>query len=158
MQVALGDEPADLVLRGGVVVSVATRELVPADVVISGRRIAAVARPGEHTGSAAESIELDGRFVVPGLIDPHMHIESSNLTLTELARAIVPRGVLSLCADAHEIANVLGLPGIDLFVAEARDLPLNLLLRVPGRVPAMPAHLETRRGHRWLGRAGAPPR
>jgi adenine deaminase len=143
VRVALGDEPADLVLRGGVVVSVATRELVPADVVISGERIAAVARPGEHAGPAAESIDLAGRFVAPGLIDPHVHIESSNLTLTELARAIVPRGVLSLCEDAHEIANVLGLPGIDLFVEEARALPLNLLLRVPGRVPALPAHLET---------------
>jgi adenine deaminase len=143
VRVALGDEPADLVLRGGTVVSTATRELFPADVVISGERIAAVAAPGEYPGDGAEQVELDGRFVAPGLIDPHVHIESSNLTLTELARAIVPRGVLSLCEDAHEIANVLGLPGIELFIAEGAALPLNLLLRVPGRVPALPAHLET---------------
>jgi adenine deaminase len=143
VRVALGDEPADMVLRGGVVVSVATRELVPADVVISGERLAALTRPGEHRTDGAEVVNLDGRFVAPGLIDPHVHIESSNLSLTELARAIVPRGVLSLCEDAHEIANVLGRPGIELFVSEAADLPLNLLLRVPGRVPALPAHLET---------------
>ena len=142
VRVALGEEPADLVLRGGVVVSVATRELFPADVVIAGERIAAVAAPGGYR-SARTELELDGQFVAPGLIDPHVHIESSNLTLSELARAIVPRGVLSLCEDAHEIANVLGQPGIELFLAEGAGLPLNLLLRVPGRVPALPAHLET---------------
>jgi adenine deaminase len=143
VRVAMGDEPADLVLRGGMVVSTITRELFPADVVISGERIAAVAAPGEYAAGSGEEVDLGGRFVAPGLIDPHVHIESSNLTLTELARAIVPRGVLSLCEDAHEIANVLGLAGIELFLSEGAALPLNLLLRVPGRVPALPAHLET---------------
>ena len=143
MRVALGDERADLVLRGGTVVSTPTRELFPADIVVSGERIAAVAAPGDYPSDGAEEVDLGGRFVAPGLIDPHVHIESSNLTLTELARAIVPRGVLSLCEDAHEIANVLGLPGIELLVSEGATLPLNLLLRVPGRVPALPPHLET---------------
>ncbi len=143
MRVALGDEQPDLVLRGGMVVSTPTREVFPADVLISGERIAAVATPGEYPSGEAEEVDLGGRFVAPGLIDPHVHMESSNLTLTELARAIVPRGVLSLCEDAHEIANVLGLPGIELLVAEGASLPLNLLLRVPGRVPALPPHLET---------------
>ena len=105
------------------VVSTPTRELFPADVVISGERIAAVATPGEYPSGQAEEVDLGGRFVAPGLIDPHVHIESSNLTLTELARAIVPRGVLSLCEDAHEIANVLGLPGIELLVSEGAALP-----------------------------------
>jgi adenine deaminase len=143
MRVAMGGEPADMVLRGGMVVSTAARELYPADVVISGERIAAVASPGEYPSGTAEEVDLDGRFVAPGLVDPHVHIESSNLTVTELARAIVPRGVLSLCEDAHEIANVLGLAGIELFLSEGAALPLNLLLRVPGRVPALPARLET---------------
>jgi adenine deaminase len=143
VRVALGDEPADLVLRGGIVVSTPTRELFPADIVVTGERIAAVAAPGDYPSGRAEEVDLCGRFVSPALVDPHVHIESSNLTLTELARAIVPRGVLSLCEDAHEIANVLGLPGIELLVSEGATLPLNLLLRVPGRVPALPPHLET---------------
>ena len=133
-------------LRGGTVVSTPTREVFPADVLISGERIAAVATPGEYPSGQAEEFDVAGRFIAPGLIDPHVHIESSNLTLTELARAIVPRGMLSLCEDAHEIANVLGLPGIELLVAEGASLPLNLLLRVPGRVPALPPHLE-KSGH-----------
>ena len=123
--------------------------------IVAGDRIAAVA-PGAATGAAVdvhtEVLDLSGRFVAPGLVDPHVHVESSNLTLTELARAIVPRGVLTLCADPHEIANVLGVPGIDLLFDEAAGLPLNLFLRVPGRVPAMPAHLETS-GHA-VGSAG----
>ncbi|MEE3353705.1 MAG: amidohydrolase family protein, partial [Actinomycetota bacterium] len=90
-----------------------------------------------------EVIDLDGRHVCPGLVDPHMHIESSNLTLGELARAIVPRGVLVLVADPHEIANVLGMAGIEFLLGQSAGLPLDVLLRVPGRVPALPAHLET---------------
>lgn len=144
VEVALGHEPADLVLAGGRVISVTTREVLDADVVIAGDRIAALAAPGDYRiGAATEVIELDGRHVSPGLIDPHVHIESSNLTVTELARAIVPRGVLTLVADPHEIANVLGAAGIHLLLDEAADLPLDVLLRVPGRVPALPAHLET---------------
>jgi adenine deaminase len=152
---ALGERPATLVLRGAMVVNTITRELVAADVIVAGDRIAAVA-PGAATETAVDAetevLDLSGRFVAPGLVDPHVHVESSNLTLTELARAIVPRGVLTLCADPHEIANVLGIPGIDLLFDEAAGLPLNLYLRVPGRVPAMPAHLETS-GHA-VGSAG----
>jgi len=144
IQVALGEHPADLVVRGGRVANVFTRELVPADVVVSGERIAAVADPGAYAISGdTVIIDAEDRFVAPGLVDPHLHVESSNLTVTELARAIVPRGVLSVCEDPHEIANVLGVPGIDLLVEEAAGLPLNFYLRVPGRVPAMPPHLET---------------
>ncbi len=152
---ALGERPATLVFRGAMVVNTITRELVAADVIVAGERIAAVA-PGAATEIAVDAntevLDLSGRFVAPGLVDPHVHVESSNLTLTELARAIVPRGVLTLCADPHEIANVLGIPGIDLLFEEAAGLPLNLFLRVPGRVPAMPAHLETS-GHA-VGSAG----
>ena len=144
IRVALGDEPADLVLTGARVVNVFTREITAADVVLAAGRIAAVGDSGEQLiGPDTEMIDAGGRFVAPGLIDPHMHLESSNITVTELARAIVPRGVLSICEDPHEIANVLGVAGIDLLVDEAAGLPLNLFLRVPGRVPAMPADRET---------------
>ena len=142
--VALGMEPADCVLRGGRVVGVDTRETFTADVVIAGGRVAALARTGNYRiDEMTEVIDLDGRHVCPGLIDPHMHIESSNLTVGELARAIVPRGVLVLIADPHEIANVLGMAGIEFLLGQAFGLPLDVLLRVPGRVPALPAHLET---------------
>ncbi len=141
IEVALGDAPADLVLRGGRIVNVITREIVEADVYCAGTHIAGI---GAHlVGDETVVVDLDGRYVAPGLIDPHLHVESSNLTVTELARAIVPRGVLGICADPHEIANVLGMAGIELIVAEVAGLPLDLFLRVPGRVPAMPAHLET---------------
>ena len=144
IRVALGVEPADMVIAGGRVVNVFTRELVAADVVVAGERVAALAQPGDYRiGDETELIDADGRVVAPGLVDPHLHVESSNLTVTELARAIVPRGVLSVCEDPHEIANVLGLAGIELLAAEAAGLPLNFFLRVPGRVPAMPPHLET---------------
>lgn len=141
---ALGEAPADLVLQGGTVVSTATGELVQADVIVAGTRIAAVGDARDAlVGADTVVVDVTGRFIAPGLIDPHIHLESTNLTVTELARALVPRGVLSICEDPHEIANVLGQPGIELLVDEAAALPLNVYLRVPGRVPAMPAHLET---------------
>lgn len=144
VRVALAETPADLVLTNARVVSVATREIFDADVVVASGRVAALAkRDGWMGGDDTEVVDVDGRFVCPGLIDPHVHIESSNLTVTELARAIVPRGVSTLVADPHEIANVLGRPGVALLLDEATDLPLEILLRVPGRVPALPAHLET---------------
>lgn len=146
-RVAMGDEPADLVVRGARVVTVTTREIVHADVSLASGHIAAVGElAAGAVGAGTEVIDVEGRLVAPGLIDPHVHVESCNLTVTELARAIVPRGVLTLCADPHEIANVLGLAGIDLLVREAQGVPLDLRLRVPGRVPALPSHLETSGG------------
>ena len=144
VRVALGHAPASMVLRGGRIVNTFTRELVAADVVVTGERIAAV---GDASDAALDDatvvVDCTDRFIAPGLVDPHVHVESSNLVLTELARAIVPRGVLTLCEDPHEIANVLGIAGIELLVDEAVALPLNLFLRVPGRVPAMPPSVET---------------
>lgn len=147
VRVAMGQEPADLVIRRARVVSTPTREIVAADISVAGGHVAAVGTlAAGAVGPATRIIDVEGRFVAPGLIDPHVHVESCNLTVTELARAIVPRGVLTLCADPHEIANVLGLAGIDLLVREAAGLPLDLRLRVPGRVPALPPHLETSGG------------
>ncbi len=143
----MGDAPADLVLRGARIVMVTTREIVTGDVSVAGGHIAAVgALAAGAVGSSTEIVDLEDRFLAPALIDPHVHLESCNLTVTELARAIVPRGVLTLCADPHEIANVLGLAGIELLVHEAAGTPLDLRLRVPGRVPALPSHLETSGG------------
>ena len=138
IRVALGDEPAETVLRGARIVNVFTREIVSGDVVMAAGRIAAVGDSGEQLiGPDTEVIDAGGRFVAPGLIDPHMHLESSNITVTELARAIVPRGVLSVCEDPHEIANVLGTAGVDLLTAEAAGLPLAKLWgHYVDRIPA----------------------
>lgn len=147
VRVAMGEAAADLVVRDARIVMVTTREIVGGDISVVDGHIAGVGElAAGAVGPRTEIVDVGGRFVAPGLVDPHVHVESCNLTVTELARAIVPRGVLTLCADPHEIANVLGLAGIELLVQEAAGTPLDLLLRVPGRVPALPPRLETSGG------------
>ena len=107
LAVARGDEPADLVVRGGRVLSVFTREWLEADVAIADGTIAGV---GPYEG--VETLDAAGRFVVPGFIDAHMHIESTKLLPDELARLILPLGTTAIVADPHEIANVLGTDGV----------------------------------------------
>jgi adenine deaminase len=140
---ALDDAPADIAITGGMLVNVFTREIHPADILIAGERIAAVLAPGEGPINAARTISAAGKFIAPGLIDPHMHIESSALTLTEFARAVVPRGVTTVIADPHEFGNIMGKAGIELVLEEARHIPLNVKLRVPPRIPELDPSLET---------------
>jgi len=145
--VALGRTPPDLVIRGGTVANVLTREIYRADIVIKGDRIAAVLAPGTApVGGDTATLDASGCVVAPGLIDPHVHIESSMITVSEYSRAVVPRGVTAVAEDPHEIGNVLGEAGIRLMFEEARRVPLKVLLRVPGRIPAMPAWIETSNG------------
>jgi len=139
---ALDDVPADLAITGGRLVNVFTREIHPATILIKGERIAAVLAPDVGPVNAKQIIDATGRFIAPGLIDPHMHIESSALTVTEFARAIVPRGVTTVIADPHEFGNIMGKSGIELVLAEAKQTPLNVLLRVPPRIPELEPHLE----------------
>jgi adenine deaminase len=151
VDVALGISSPDLLIKGGNLVNVLTHEIYPADVWIKGPRIAAVTSAAESnaessTGPDYPVIDAAGQFLVPGFIDPHVHIESSAVTVQEFARVVVPKGVTGVAEDPHEIANVLGLAGIRLFFEEALTVPLNLFLRVPGRVPGMPPHLETSGG------------
>ena len=105
--VARGDEAPDLVLRGGRVLSVFTGELLDADVAICGEHIAGV---GRYDGP--EVFDASGLILLPGLIDGHMHVESSMVKVQEFARSVVPRGTTSVICDPHEIANVHGLEGI----------------------------------------------
>jgi adenine deaminase len=147
VDVALGNTPPDAVIRGGNLVNVNTREIHKADVVIMGRRIAAVVLgESDYAKHATTVIDADGQYLVPGFIDSHIHLESSSVTVTELAREIVPRGVTAVVEDPHEIANVLGVRGIELFLEESKNVPLNFFLRVPGKVPAMPDDAETAGG------------
>src|SRR5436853_1049871 len=100
LAVARGDEPADLVVRGGRVLSVHTREWLEADVAVCDGWIAGV---GSYTGR--ETLEADGRHVVPGLIDAHVHLESSLLLVDEFAKLVLPFGTTTVVADPHEVAN-----------------------------------------------------
>lgn len=139
---ALGETPPDLVVRGGNLVNVLTGEIHPADILIKGRRIAAVVDSFDETVDCPV-IQAAGKYLVPGFIDPHIHIETSSVTVTEFAKSIVPKGVTMVIEDPHEISNVLGVRGIDLLFEEAKRVPLRFMLRVPGQVPALDPSLET---------------
>src|SRR5438309_10290084 len=106
LSVARGDEPADLVVRGGKVLSVFTKEWLETDVAIVDGFVAGL---GEYEG--LETLDAAGRFVVPGFIDAHMHLESTKLLPDEVARLVLPLGTTAVVADPHEIANVLGTDG-----------------------------------------------
>jgi adenine deaminase len=131
LAVARGDEPADLVVRGGRVLSVHTREWLDADVAICDGWIAGV---GSYSGR--ETIEAEGRPVVPGLIDAHMHLESSLLLVDEFAKLVLPLGTTTVVADPHEIANVLGSDGVHWLIDACAELPLDVFFMAPSCVPA----------------------
>jgi adenine deaminase len=129
--VARGDEVADLVLRNARLVNVRAGEIHDADIAIYGGRVAGF---GDY--EAREIIDLEGRHVCPGLIDAHVHIESSMVTVPEFARAVVPRGTTAVVTDPHEIANVLGVPGIRYMLDSSEGLPLRVFAMASSCVPA----------------------
>src|SRR6267143_1969686 len=131
MAVARGDEPADLVLAGGRVLSVFTKEWLDVDVAIKDGHVVGL---GRYQGR--ERIDASGSYLVPGFIDAHMHIESSKLTVDEFARAVLAHGTTTVVADPHEIANVLGTDGIHWLLDSCADLPLDVFVMAPSCVPA----------------------
>ncbi|MCH8825238.1 MAG: adenine deaminase [Planctomycetes bacterium] len=132
--VARGDEPGDLVLRGGQVVNVFTKTVQQCNVVIADGYISGV---GLHDYKAKHEIDVTGKFIIPGLIDAHMHVESTLLTPGELAKIVVPHGTSMLIADPHEIANVMGVRGVELLINASADLPIDIFYMAPSCVPAM---------------------
>lgn len=132
LKVARGDDAADLLLRNGRIINVFSGEIEQADVAILGDRIAGVG-PGY---SGKTEIDLKGAYLAPGLIDAHVHIESSLCTPANFAAAVVPRGVTSVVADPHEIANVCGAAGVRFMHQASRNLPLSVILMAPSCVPA----------------------
>ncbi len=142
--VAAGRHPADLVIRGGKVVCVHTREVLDGwQVAVAEGRIAYVGPDAGHCiGDATEVIEADGQYVIPGLCDAHMHIESGMLTPAEFARAVTPHGTTTMFTDPHEIANVMGLEGVRLMHDEALLQPVNIFTQMPSCAPSAPG-LET---------------
>ena len=138
LAVARGDEPADLVVRGGKVLSVFTREWLDADVAIVDGWIAGL---GDYEGR--DTVDATGRWVVPGFIDAHMHLESSKLLVDEFARLVLPFGTTAVVADPHEIANVLGTDGVHWLLDATADLPLDVYFMASSCVPA--SHFESPR-------------
>jgi adenine deaminase len=131
MAVARGDEPADLVLAGGHVLSVFTKEWLDVDVAITDGHVVGL---GKYDGG--EKLDVSGAYLVPGFIDAHMHIESSKLTVDEFARAVLVHGTTAVIADPHEIANVLGTDGIHWLLDCCTDLPLDVYVMASSCVPA----------------------
>ncbi len=142
--VAAGREPADMVIRGGIWVNVHSRELLPDhSVAVAEGRIAFVGLDASHcTGPDTQIIDANGRYILPGLCDAHMHIESGMLTPAEFARAVIPHGTTSMFTDPHEIANVLGLDGVRMMHDEAMMQPVNIFTQMPSCAPSAPG-LET---------------
>ena len=140
VEVAMGRKPADTVIRGGNWVNVHSGEIIPdTSIAISCGRFAYVGPDASHAiGENTNIIEAEGRYLVPGLCDAHMHVESGMVTVTEFARAVIPHGTTSMFIDPHEIANVLGLDGVRLMHDEAMDLPINVFVQMPSCVPSAP--------------------
>lgn len=130
--VARGDQPADLLLENARIVNVFSGEIEEANIAIFRKRIAGI---GDYS-EGKQVIDLHGAYVVPGLIDAHLHIESSMVSPVEFAKTVLPRGTTTAIADPHEIANVLGLDGVEYLIRSTEGIPLNLYIMLPSSVPA----------------------
>lgn len=137
IDVAAGRRKADLILRNGRIVDVFSGEIITDDVVIHGDRIAAIGSGYE----AVEVVDVSGKFVMPGFIEGHIHIESSMLSPRRFAEAVSRLGTTTVIADPHEIANVLGLEGIKFMIDDSEGLPVDIFFMAPSCVPA--TNMET---------------
>lgn len=143
IDVATGKAPADLVVRGATLVNVYSREYCPNTTISAkGSRIACVGDHESMIGPRTVVIEAEQFYAVPGLIDGHIHIESSMLDPVEFAKVVLPRGTTAVMIDPHEIANVLGVDGIRLMLARTEGLPLRVYIQAPSCVPST-TNLET---------------
>lgn len=131
--VARGFDKAELVFKNARIVNVFSEEICLGDVAVNHGTIVGI---GSYQGS--EEIDLSGKYLVPGFIDAHMHIESTMVTPFELARAIVPSGTTTIIADPHELVNVAGTTGLDYLLKATDQLPLNVFVMLPSSVPATP--------------------
>ena len=131
IKAARGDRPCDLLLANARIVDVFSGGIAAGSVAVSGGRIAGI---GPYP--ARRTVDMGGRFIAPGFIDSHVHIESSMACVTEFARAVVVHGTTAVVADPHEIANVLGVSGIRYMLDSVRDQPINVFFSLPACVPA----------------------
>jgi len=133
IDVGLGRKKADLVIKNANIVNVFTKEIIKGDIAVCNHLIAGI---GDYEG--VNEIDANGRYVCPGLIDAHVHIESAMVSPAEFAKAILPHGTTTIIADPHEMTNVCGINGIHFMLNQARDLPLNVYMMIPSCVPATP--------------------
>jgi adenine deaminase len=139
VDVCMGRTPADLVITGGRLVNVHTREIQDGvDVAVKDGRVAMFGDTSHTRGPETEVLDAGGAYLVPGLIDTHLHVESAMVTVTRFAEAVLPHGTTTAFIDNHEMANVFGLEGIRWMLEEAEGLPLRVFLAVPSCVPALP--------------------
>ncbi len=133
IQVATGRKKADLVLKNATYVNVFSGELATEDIAVTGGLIVGL---GEYEGNT--EVDMTGKIVCPGFIDAHIHLESSLVSPTEFARAVLPHGTTTVITDPHEITNVMGTDGIDYMMAATEDLPVDVRFMIPSCVPASP--------------------
>ncbi len=137
IRIARGEQPADLLFKNARLVNVYSGEIYLTDIAVAGELVVGVG-PGYN---GLEVVDLGGRYVCPGFIDAHVHIESAMVPPREFARVVLPHGVTTVISDPHEIANVLGLEGIRFMLQDAKYGPLSMFVDAPSCVPASP--LET---------------
>jgi adenine deaminase len=136
IKVARGEEACDLLVKGGEIINVLSGEIHKGDIAVYDGMVVGI---GTYEGR--EEIDVSGKYLAPGFIDGHVHIESSMVEVREFAKAVVPRGTTSVVVDPHEIANVFGLEGIQYMLRSSKFNPLNVFLMLPSCVPA--THFET---------------
>jgi len=140
---AKGELNADILIKNGTLVNVITREMYKADITIKGNHIANVAPPNTiEQSTCKEIIDAEGKYVAPGFIETHLHIESTMLPPIEFTKAVLPHGTTTVLLDPHEIGNALGEKGLKLLIKQTDSLPLRFLIEIPSCVPAAPG-LET---------------
>ena len=165
VDVAMGRLPADLVIRNGKWVAVQSGEIISGtDVAVKDGHIAYVGENARHAiGKKTKVIDAKGRYLVPGLLDGHMHVESGMVTVTEFVRAVAVRGTTGMFIDPHEMANIFGLKGVKLMVEEAQMQPIHIWVQMPSCVPSAPgfetpgAHIgpkEVGQAMKWEGIIG----
>ncbi|WP_455463150.1 adenine deaminase [Candidatus Hodarchaeum mangrovi] len=138
-----GEIPSDFLLRNGTLVNVITRELYKADISIYHNYIANIAAPEElNPSNTKQVLDISGKFISPGFIETHLHIESTMLPPIEFTKAVIPHGTTTVLLDPHEIGNALGIMGLNFLVDQTNNLPLRFLIEIPSCVPAAPG-LET---------------
>ncbi|MEM4522330.1 MAG: adenine deaminase [Nitrososphaeria archaeon] len=143
IDVAMGRLKADIVLKNANLVNVCTGEIIEADVAIKGERIAFVGEASHTIGDTTKVFDLNGKYVCPGFLDGHVHVESAMVTISQFARGVLPHGTTGVFIDPHEIANVLGVDGVKIMIDESQHVPLRVYVTVPSCVPASFPEFET---------------
>jgi adenine deaminase len=137
-QTAMGILKADTVIQGGQIINVNTHEIETKDIAIKHGHIVLVGQVEHTIGEKTEVIDAKGYILAPGFLDGHLHVESSMMTVGEFTRAVLPHGTTTIFMDPHEIANVLGMHGVELMIDEGRLMPMRVYATMPSCVPAAP--------------------